>query len=57
MHGKGIVERRVQQFKEIIDEHNMQELERVEFDKMVRYVRNQVKDPSSPTRPPKRTTS
>lgn len=56
MHGKETVERRVQQVRNTIDEHDMQELERVASDKMVRCVRNETKYPSPPTRPPRKTT-
>jgi len=55
VHGKGTVERRVQQVRNTIDEHDMHELERVTSDKMVRCVRNETKDPSPPTRPPRKT--
>lgn len=53
MHGKRTIERRVQQVKETIDEHDMRELERVASNKIVKCVRNQVKDPSPPARPPR----
>jgi len=53
MHGKNPMEQVVQQVRDIVDEHDMRELERVAIDKMVRCVRNKEKDSSPPPRPPR----
>ena len=47
----------MQQVKVTMDEHDARELEHVAMEKMMRCVRNQEKDPSPPSRPPRRIAS
>lgn len=54
MHGKGPVEKRIQQVVETMDDQDLVELERVASDKIVRCIRNQRQDLTPPPRPPKR---
>lgn len=48
--------RRVQQVRNVVDEHDVRELERVASNKMVRCVKKRRADPTLPPRPPRKTT-
>lgn len=51
MHGKNPIEQVMQQVRDIVDEHDVRELEGMETNKVVRCVRNREGDSSPPQRP------